>query len=111
MAKRRKATHIHQYRRFNIRKSGEEPYFIFKCQIEGCTHHVSREMVVGNQSICWKCTAPFQMSYKATYLAKPVCNNCRSPRYSDTKDDGAKEQQKVMSIEDRLDEILGRDLF
>jgi hypothetical protein len=86
MAKKKKkgAQHPgpHKYQRikWRSRKADGEPYVIFKCMLPGCTHYVPRDLVVGNETICWKCGRTFQMAYAHTYLAKPHCVYCTKGR-------------------------------
>lgn len=91
----------HKYQRikWRSRKADGEPYIIFKCMLPGCTHYVPRDLVVGNETICWKCGRTFQMAYAHTYLAKPHCVYC-------TK--GVKKEEVALDdVTANLDKILG----
>lgn len=103
MSKKKKvAAHAgpHKYRRLRLKSRQErgKPYYIFKCQLPGCTTFKARDIVVGDETLCWKCGKPFQMTYAATYLAKPHCPSC-----TDSKKGGP----SVSDIESNLDKILG----
>jgi len=67
----KKETHIHKYVRAKLGK-----HVIFKCAIIGCPHHLSKELVVGRVSVCWKCEQPFAMTKASILLARPHCIPC-----------------------------------
>jgi hypothetical protein len=102
MSKRKKATHTgpHKYQRikWKSRASSGEPYIIFKCMLPGCTHYTPKDLVVGNETICWRCGREFQMGVPHTYMAKPHCIAC-------TK--GKKGTASVDDVMSNLDRILG----
>jgi hypothetical protein len=90
----------HKYRRiqWRSRQVKGEPYTIFKCMLPGCTHYVPRDLVVGNESLCWVCGKTFQMTYASTYLAKPHCPNCIKGKEGDAipLDDVAANLDKIL---------------
>jgi hypothetical protein len=94
----------HKFRRirWKSRQNKGKPYYIFKCQIPGCTHFKSRDLVVGDESECWRCGNTFQMTYASTYLAKPHCPSCTENK---------KEGPSVKDVEANLDKILGGGLL
>lgn len=99
--KKRTATHSGPHKFLRIRwKSRQEkgkPYFIFKCQIPGCTHFKPRDLVIGDESVCWRCGGTFQMTYASTYLKKPHCPSCTE----------TKGEVDIHTVTDNLDKILG----
>lgn len=105
MAKKKRATHggAHKFRRikWKSRQNKGEDYYIFKCQIPGCTHYKSRDLVVGDMCVCWRCGNEFQMTYASTYLAKPHCPSCTETKKGDS----------VKDIEANLDKLLGGGLI
>lgn len=104
MSRRKRAAHsgAHKYQRIKWKtRSTGEPYIIFKCMLKGCSHYVPRDLVVGNESICWKCGQPFQMNLSSTYLAKPHCPHCT---------EGKKGEPSVSDIAANLDKILGGEI-
>lgn len=102
MSRRKAVNHKgpHKYLRikWKSRVSAGDPYIIYKCMIPGCTHYVPRDLVVGNESICWKCGDSFQMSLATANLAKPHCLKC-------TK--GKRGEASVDDVMTNLDRILG----
>jgi hypothetical protein len=101
MSRRKRPAHggPHKYKRIVWKtRTTNEPYIIFKCMLPGCMHYVQRELVVGNESICWKCGNAFQMSMSSTYLAKPHCPHCV---------EGKKGEASIKDIAANLDKILG----
>lgn len=100
MSKRKKGSShrgAHKYRRirWKSRQESGEPYYIFRCQIDGCPTFKSRDMVVGDLCVCWRCGKDFQMVYASTYMAKPHCAKC-------TKSKGPISVDAVMSNLERL---------
>jgi hypothetical protein len=57
-----------------IEKTGGTP--IYKCMIPGCGHYLTREMVLGRLSICWKCGGQMVMSAYSVTLKKPHHREC-----------------------------------
>lgn len=102
MAKKRKvAAHAgpHKYKRITWKtRVSKEPYIVFKCMLPGCTHYTPKDLVVGNETICWRCGKTFQMASVHTYMAKPHCVAC-------TK--GRKGEASVEDVMTNLDRILG----
>lgn len=78
MAKKKTHKGAHKYRRiqWRSRQKTDTAYYVFKCQIPGCTTFKVRELVIGDMCICWRCEDTFQMTYASTYLAKPHCPKC-----------------------------------
>lgn len=88
----------HKYQRISwrSRQAKGEPYVIFKCMLRGCNHYVPRDIVVGNETLCWRCGKTFQMTTASTYLKKPHCPNCTKSKIEDLYD-----------VTANLDRILG----
>jgi hypothetical protein len=100
--KKKVSTHAgpHKLMRINWKtRRGEKdkPYYIFKCQIAGCAHYKPRDLVIGDETICWRCGNTFQMSYASTYLKKPHCPSCTETKGS----------VDINTVTDNLDKILG----
>jgi hypothetical protein len=62
--------HIHKY--IN-KKLGTKGYRIYKCVLPNCTHFIAENLVIGRQSICWRCDAVFIIT---KLHKKPHCNDC-----------------------------------
>lgn len=104
MARKKKVvqhTGPHKYQRiqWRSRQAKGEPYVIFKCMLPGCTHYVPRDLVVGNETICWRCGKIFQMAYTHTYLKKPHCIACTKGKEG--------EAVPLDDVTANLDKILG----
>lgn len=89
-----KGNHVHKYMRViiggrkivvrdgkkYIEKTGGTE--VFKCMIPGCSHFKVRELVLGAQSICWKCGGELILNMENTTLKKPTHLWCRKTRES-----------------------------
>jgi len=93
----------HKYMRVELKSrikgSYGEPYIVFRCMIPGCSHYVARELVVGNESECWRCGDAFQMTTALTYLKKPHCVSCTKGK--------PKSGPSVEDVSANLDKLLG----
>ena len=98
--KRHMGAHKYQRLRWKSAKS-REPYYIYKCMIPGCTHYVPRDLVIGNETICWKCNKTIIMDSQMTYLAKPHCKKCTASK---------KSQVSLEEVESNLDKLLNGGL-
>lgn len=102
--------HIHKYKRVTLSKrTGAK---VFKCQVPGCSRFMSRDLVIGERSQCWKCGLGIVLTRENTRVAKPTCLNCRN-RYTKNEETGKRvffpieEIRKIKSIEDlALNEFL-----
>lgn len=92
-----KNDHIHKYMRAFLGKSRKivykeidgvpkrflektPGYEIFRCMIPGCTHYKTREMAIGQKSICWNCGQEMILNMENTTLKKPTHEECRKVR-------------------------------
>jgi len=61
-------------------------YVIYKCMLPNCPHYLSADLIVGRQSVCWKCGNPFMITKdiagaeSSHPLVKPHCRNCTKRR-------------------------------
>jgi hypothetical protein len=62
-------SHIHKYQRIKLGK-----FVVFKCTIGGCPHYIRKELIVGRQTICWRCGQPFFIDKSAARLKSPHCD-------------------------------------
>jgi hypothetical protein len=69
----RRPPHVHKYLRIEW---GKKKTPVMRCVLPNCTHYVHMEMVLGRQSICWKCGAPFVIDRLAVTRKKPKCYTC-----------------------------------
>jgi len=88
-------THIHKYQRIYIggRKVSKDKdgnkiiinvakYEVFKCTIPGCPTYKTRELAVGDKSICWKCGLELILNAENMKLKRPTHPYCRKIRES-----------------------------
>lgn len=74
-------THIHKYKRKKIGKKGWEVYL---CTIPGCTHHVTKDLILGRKALCYYCNREFIITNPR--LVRQHCIECtRGNKLSDTK--------------------------
>lgn len=87
----------HKYRRRNLSKDKDKPYFVFKCL--DCPHYIKTELAVGSEARCYKCENKFFITARhASLVAKPSCPNC------------VRKSSKKREIEEQVDNILDRIL-
>ena len=84
--------HVHKYQLITlggtrvVKKDGQKHiekcsgYIVFKCMIPNCTHFISKDLVIGRKSICWKCNEPVVLNTENTRLKKPTHVECRKLR-------------------------------
>lgn len=69
--------HIHKY----IRKKLGRTYVIYKCVLPNCAHYLSKDLILGRNSICWRCGNVFTIT---KHHKKPHCVNCtRTKKHTD----------------------------
>ena len=91
--KKEKICPPHKYRRRNLSKDKNNPYFVFKCM--DCPHYMRTEMAVGLEARCYKCNSKFFITAKhASTIAKPTCPNC------------VNKSSKNRALEEQVDNIL-----
>lgn len=62
--------HVHKYKRFKFGNGR----VAFRCMAGGCAHYVLEELILGRQSICWRCGNIFMIDERSARLAKPHCD-------------------------------------
>ena len=98
-----RSEHLHVYKRVNLAKRGNPPYYVFKCTLPGCTHYSQRQLIIGKTSQCPECEQPFELTSENTTNARPLCEACR-PRKKG-KDVSATTQSVVDNL---LSSLLGK---
>lgn len=87
--------HFHKYRKVNIAKKENTPYFVMQCTLPECNHYapmktqLSAPSLKGKISICNKCNEPFILNRRAIRMAKPICDICFFNKKNDKKLDEA----------------------
>jgi|SRR6188768_2868756 len=82
MAKR----HLHKYRLRNLSRKTPEPYYVYICTHQDCSHNIRVEMVEGKIAECNRCNEPFimklaKLKHGDRIIVKPHCDECtKSPR-------------------------------
>lgn len=77
---RKKISHVHQYQRKDIGK--KEPYIVYACALEGCTHYIHKDFIMGKLSLCNKCLGEFTLDRYAIWQQRvqPYCPDCRGKK-------------------------------
>lgn len=76
MSKKKKADHIHKYKKVDIGAYGKPPYLVYKCIKPGCTHYVPVSQSLNLIAECNRCHDAFVMSKATQLLALPHCMKC-----------------------------------
>lgn len=69
--------HIHKYKRKELGR--KTSYIVYACMLPNCSHYLRRELMVGKESICWKCGEVFTLTHKnvgTDRQVKPKCPKC-----------------------------------
>lgn len=80
-----KTNHIHKYKKVNLSRDKDDPFFVFKCIIPTCTHYISVKLAEGKLCICNRCGEPMILNKVSVTLTKPHCNNCTKRRTNVSK--------------------------
>lgn len=83
--------HIHKYQRVDIAKTPGKSYPVFKCVLPQCSHYITPELVVGKETICWRCDEVFLLTVDLARLVRPHCKDC-------TRTEGANQKIKDPQI-------------
>ena len=67
-----KIKHTHRYERATLGKD----YVIFKCNLPGCTHYISKILAKGRMTLCNRCNEPMILNAAAMQFKKPHCLDC-----------------------------------
>ena len=92
--------HHHKYRRVNIARKGNPPYFVMQCQT--CPSYspmktkLSAPTLVGKIAICNKCENKFELSRRALRMSKPVCDDCVGVANKVVVSDPFEELEKIL---------------
>jgi hypothetical protein len=84
-----KQTHVHKYMLVIlggtrvVRRGGKKylektgGYPVYKCMVTGCAHWLSRDLVIGRETVCWRCGQRMVMTPYAITLKKPHHAECK----------------------------------
>jgi len=103
--------HLHKYRLKDLaRKKGTEPYHVYICTKQDCSHHIRIDLVEGKLAECNRCGEPFvmklsQLKHGERIVVKPHCKDCTRG----TEKNEEKKQDK-MSIDELMASILPKGL-
>ena len=85
---------IHKYKLKDIARKGNEPYLVYICTKQDCTHNIKVELVDGKAATCNRCDNPFVINYRKIktsrgWMKLPHCEACtwepRNPEHKKTK--------------------------
>lgn len=88
--------HIHKFRRINIARKGNPPYWVLQCRLGDCNHYtpmktkLSCPALIGKIVLCNKCSSPFEMDTRAVRMSEPVCVHCIDRKDKDKLNSAAK---------------------
>ena len=74
--------HIHRYKKANLARNGNPPYYVYKCTKPTCSHYVPMELAEGKMCECNRCNEAMIIN-KAVLtgsagkpMTLPHCVNC-----------------------------------
>lgn len=100
------AKHIHKYQFKIIGKD----YRVFACALPDCTHYLAEELVVGKESICWKCgnVCTVRKENDGKIRHKPHHKTCNASRQNRKLVIAERPKEIAADAVDKLlDELLG----
>jgi len=68
---------VHKYERIKLGNKGFE---VFKCMHPNCPHYIRKELVIGRETICWRCGEEVPMTKPMARMKKPHCYMCTRSR-------------------------------
>jgi|SRR5215471_17894899 len=77
-----KSNHIHRYKKVNLSRDKDKPYFVYKCVKPMCTHYVPVELAEGKLCECCRCQEPMIINKQVLVgnagkpLTNPHCSDC-----------------------------------
>lgn len=76
------ANHLHRYKKVNLSRKKDQPYFVYKCTKPACSHYIPVDLSEGKLCECNRCGEPMVIN-KAVLtgssnrpMTKPHCNDC-----------------------------------
>ena len=90
---------VHKYKKVKLGK--EKDYLVYACQLPGCNHYITPELLIGKLGQCYRCNETFLVSAdmvrKGREMLKLHCKDC-------TKSKGTKDA-KTIDIEALLSNL------
>jgi len=98
-------THLHKYKLRDLNRKTAEPYYVYICTHQQCSHNIRVELVDGKLAECNRCNEPFVMKlaklkHGSKFAVKPHCDDCTKSKQR------TKDEKKRKSIESSIDELL-----
>jgi hypothetical protein len=78
----RVANHLHRYKKVNLSRDKDKPYFVYKCTKPACSHYVPLELAEGKLCECNRCGEPMVINKQVLTgssnrpMTKPHCSGC-----------------------------------
>lgn len=90
--------HTHKFMRVKLGRKG---YEVFKCMVPDCPTYIRKELVVGRQTICWRCGIVLIMNQWHATMKKPHCRTCTRPyvRAEEKNEEVVDESRELEEIE------------
>lgn len=84
------ANHLHLYKKVNLSRKKDEPFFVYKCMKPACTHYIRIDLSEGKLCECNVCHEPMIITRETLThsggrpMAKPRCTGCIKRKSADT---------------------------
>ena len=95
--------HLHRYKLRDLSRKTANPYYVYICTHQDCSHNIRLELVEGKIAECNRCGDPFimklsKLKYAGKIMVKPHCDDCtKTPK---------KIKEKKKHIERSIDELM-----
>ena len=82
MGNKNVANHIHRYKKVNLSRDKENPYFVYKCTKPACSHYLPLDLAEGKMTECNVCNSPFLIAKEqltrsgGKAMTRPRCTDC-----------------------------------
>jgi len=104
--------HLHKYRLKDLaRKKNVEPYLVYVCIKQDCSHHIRLDLVNGKMAECNRCGEPFimklsKLKHGDRIIQRPHCEECtKTPAHVKEK------KEKIgQSIDELMASILPKGM-
>jgi len=73
------AHEIHKYKRVDIGRDKDNPYYVYRCLLPNCNHYIPEKLILGRTSICWSCLNEFVITVPKKL--KPICVSCKNKKF------------------------------
>jgi hypothetical protein len=95
--------HLHKYKLRDLSRKTPEPYYVYICTHQDCSHNIRVELVEGKIAECNRCGDPFimklaKLKHGGKLIVRPHCDDCtKTPQ---------RIKEKKKHIERSIDELM-----